>query len=82
MQFSSIWPIDRTLSGATTQGQSGPGSNGSEGLLSIPQSASITGTSPSGCLVLYPGHLLEESYLSAEIQSVYSTAPVDWAELI
>ena len=24
-QFSSIWPIDRTLSGATTLGQSGPG---------------------------------------------------------
>ena len=26
--FSSIWPIDRTLSGATTLGQSGPCSNG------------------------------------------------------
>ena len=25
--FSSIWTIDRTLSGATTPGQSGPGSN-------------------------------------------------------
>ena len=28
MSNSSIWPIDRTLSGATTLGQSGPGSNG------------------------------------------------------
>ena len=29
-QFSSIWPLDMTLSGATTPGQSGPGSNGNE----------------------------------------------------
>ena len=27
-QFNSIWPIDRTLSGATIPSQSGPGSNG------------------------------------------------------
>ena len=42
-QFSSIWPIERTLSGATTPGQSGPGSNGNKGVLCIPQSSSITG---------------------------------------
>ena len=41
--FSSIWPIDRTLSGATTPGQSGPGSDGNEGVLRIPQNSSITG---------------------------------------
>ena len=52
-QFSSIWPIDRTLSGATTPGQSGPGSNGNEGVLHIPQCSSITGASPSDCLVSY-----------------------------
>ena len=57
MQFSSIWPIDWTLSGATTSGQSGPGKIGNEGVLCIPQSSSITGTSPSDCLVSYPGHL-------------------------
>ena len=51
-------PIDRTLSGATTPGQSGPGSNGNEGVLRIPQGPSITGTSPSDCLVSYPGHSL------------------------
>ena len=55
---SSIWPIDRTLSGATTPGQIGPGSNGNEGVLCIPQSSSITAASPSDCLVSYPGHLL------------------------
>ena len=29
-QFSSIWPIDQTLSGATTPGQSESGSDGNE----------------------------------------------------
>ena len=45
--------MDRALSDATTPGQSGPGSNGNEGVLRIPQSPSITGTSPSDCLVSY-----------------------------
>ena len=67
--------MDQTLSGATTPDQSGPGSDGNGGLLRIPQSSSITGTSPSDCLVSYPGR-------SAEKQSVYSTAPVDWANRI
>ena len=82
MQFSSIEPIDRALSGATTPGQSGPGSDDNEGVLHIPQSSSIAGTSPSDCLVSYPGHSLGGvgSYPSAEKQSVYSTAfPADWA---
>ena len=35
-QFTSIWPIDRTLSSAATLGQSGPLSDGSEGVLHIP----------------------------------------------
>ena len=56
MQFSSIWPIERAISGATTPGQSGPVSDGNDGVLHIPQSSSITGTSPSDCLVLYPRH--------------------------
>ena len=74
MQFSSICLIDRTLSGATTLGQSGPGSDDNEGLHCIPQSSSITGTSRSGYLVSYPGHLLGEFYPFAEKQSVYSAA--------
>ena len=78
MQFSAIWPIDRTLSGITTLGQSGPGSDGNEGVLRIPQSSSITGTSPSDCLISYPGHSLGGCYPSAEVQSVYSTAAADW----
>ena len=47
MQFSSFLPIDETESGATTQGQSTRGSDDNEGILRIPQSSSITETSPS-----------------------------------
>ena len=72
-QFSSIWPIDKTLSGAFTAAQSWPGSNVNELVLRISQNTSITGTSPSDCLVSYPGHSLGETYASAEVQSVYST---------
>ena len=78
MSNSSIWPIDRTLSGATTPGQSGPGSNGNEEVLRIPQSFSITGATPSDFLVSYTGHPLEESYPLAEMQSVYSPVSADW----
>ena len=51
--FSSIWPIDRVRSDATTLGQSGPGSDGNEGVFRFPKNSSITGTSPSDCLVSY-----------------------------
>ena len=54
----SIRPIDRTLSGATTLGQSGPGNNGNDGVLHIPQ-ISKAGTSPSNGLMLYPGCSVE-----------------------
>ena len=83
MQFSSIWPIDRTLLGATTLGQSGPGSDSNGGILHIPPNSSITETSPSDCFVSYLRHLqvvvVGGSYPSAEMQSVYSTAPTNWA---
>ena len=49
-------PYIGPLSGATTPGQSGPGSDGNEGVLRIPQRSSIAGTSPSDCLVSYLGH--------------------------
>ena len=35
MQFSAIWLIDRSLSGAITPGQSGPWSDGNEGVPQI-----------------------------------------------
>ena len=37
-QFSSIWPEDRTISGATTPEQSAPESDGDKGVLRILQS--------------------------------------------
>ena len=77
MSNSSIWPIGKTLSGATTLGQIEPGSNGNEEVHYIPQSSSITGVSLSDCLVSYPGHLLKEFYLSTELQLVYFTAPAN-----
>ena len=65
-----------------TLGQSGPGSNGNEGVLLIPQ-GSRTGASPSDGLVSYLGHLLGGvSYpADAEMQLVYSTASADWAKI-
>ena len=59
-EFSSIWHIDKTLSGVTTPGLRWPGSDGNKELLRIPQSSNITGT-------WYPGHLLGEFYPSAEM---------------
>ena len=42
MLNSSISLIDRILSGAITPDQSGPGSDGNEEVLRVPQSSSIT----------------------------------------
>ena len=76
----SIWPIDRTLSSATTPGQRADGSDANEEVLCISQSSCITGELHHKigliwCLV----HLLQESYPSAEMQSMYTSVPVDWA---
>ena len=70
MSNSSIWPIDMTLSDATTSDQSG--------LRSIIQTSWITGASPN-CLVSYQGQSLCESHIFTEMQSVYSTAQDDCA---
>ena len=75
MPKSSIWLIDRTLSGATTPGQKGPGNDSNEDVLRIPQSLGNAGTSPSDCLVSYPRNSFGECYPSSEMQSVYSAAP-------
>ena len=50
--------MDRTLSGATTPSQSGPGRGGIKGVFHISQDSSITGASPSDCKMSYPGHPL------------------------
>ena len=58
--------IDRILLGATTPSQSRSGSDGNEGVLRIPQSSRVIGTSH---------YLGWGSYPSAKVLSVYSTAP-------
>ena len=84
MSNCSICPIERTLSGATTLGQSGPENNGNKEVLCILQSSSITGASVSDCLVSYPGHLSRGGggYPSVEMHSVYSTAPANWTSKV
>ena len=81
MSNSSIRPTDRTLSGTTTSGQSGPGNNDNEGILDNPQ-FSKAGALLSDGLMSYPWHSLEGSYPSEEPQSVYSTAQPDWAKYL
>ena len=60
----------RAISGATTPGQSGPGSNGNKGVPRILQSSSIAGTSPSDFLVSYPGHSLGGGVLQRYSQCI------------
>ena len=48
-------------------------------MIQFPQSSRITESLLSECLMSYSGHSLWESYLSAEMQLMYSTALVDWA---
>ena len=82
MSNRSIWPIDKTLSGASIAIQSIPRSDGNEGKLYTPQRYIITGTSLSDSLVSYPEHSLEASYPSAEKQSIYSAAPADYTKKV
>ena len=64
----------------TTLGLSEPGCSDNQGVLQILQN-SRTGASPWDCLILYPAHLSGDQR-PAEVQSVYSPAPADWAEII
>ena len=71
------------LSGSTTPGLNGPGSDGNDGVLRIPQSSANTGISLSDCLVTYTGQswyvCRGVSYPSAGIRYVYFTTHADWA---
>ena len=80
-QFSSVWPIGRTLSGATTLDHVHLGVMAMKRYSAIPQTPALLEPHNQICLVSYPEHPLGESYLSAEMRSVYSAAPVDWALL-
>ena len=79
MSYSSIWPTDRILSGAITSGQSRSGSDGSEvGTLHSPKIQHYWSLTIRLFSVI-SRTLVGESYPSAEMQSVCSTAPADLA---
>ena len=80
---SYFWLIDGTLTGSTPLGQNEPGSNSNEGVFHIPQ-RSKTRTSPSDAVYCHiqDSRWVGESYPSAEMQSVYSTASTDNAEFL
>ena len=94
MSNNSIWLIDKTLSRATTQSQSGAGRDDNEGVFRISESFIITRASASDCLMLYQEHSFESGpthlqrcirYIlqsqSTEPSSLRSTAPpniVEW----
>ena len=71
MPNNSIWPPDKTLSGATTPGQSGPGSNGNEEVLYIPQSSTDENLSLRWFDVIYRTHLGEVLPLCRDAVGVF-----------
>ena len=81
-QFSSIWTIDKTLSGATTLGQSGPESEGNKGYSTFPKALALLEPQHKIISVISRTLIGWGSYSSAEMQSVYFTAPADWATLV
>ena len=77
---SSIWLTDRTLSGATSPGQSGTREQWrDEGVTPYSLKSPRAWASLSDGLMLYPGHSLEGGLPpSPEMQSVYCILAVSW----
>ena len=76
MWSSSIWTIDRTLSGITPSGRNRSGSVGDKEVLWIPQSSSITGSLPSDGLMSYSGYSLRRDItLFRDAVGVFLTGP-------
>ena len=75
----SIWPIDRILSGATTLGQSEPGSYGNEEVLHILQSLRTRILISDG-LVSYPGHSLRRvlTFCRDAVSVFYGPRGLSW----
>ena len=81
MSNSSNLLIDRILSDASIPGQNGPGSDGNQRVLLITQSSKHYGSLTIRLYnVIYRSLVVGWGLtLSAEMQSVYSTAPADYA---
>ena len=60
-----------TLQDATTLGQSGPGSDGNDGVVCVPYNSSITGASPSDCSMSHPGLSLGVGVLSLSRRAIF-----------
>ena len=75
MPNNSIWPIDRSQSITTTPVFSGPRSNGNE---EVPYK-NLKDLTIRLFSVIPRKPIESGSYPSAKMQSVYSTAPADWA---
>ena len=81
-QFSSIWLIYRTLSGATISSQSGPWSDGQwTGTMHSPKLQHYWNLTIRLFCVISKTIVGGGSYPSAEKQSVYSIAPANWANI-
>ena len=77
VHFSSIWRIDRILSGSTSPGQSGPGSDGNQGsTLHSPKLQHYWNLTIRLFNVIFRKIVSRGSYSSVEKQSVYSTGLV------
>ena len=82
MSNGSIWPKDMKLSGAPLRAGVGPEAMAMKGLYSaFPKAPALLET----YLHIVNSHIQYTrwgmSYSSAEKQSVYSTAPTEWADL-
>ena len=75
--FSCIWPVHRTLSGATSLGQSGSRSDANKSFTRLHHYRSLT----IRLFWVISRILVGESYPSAEMPPVYSTALDDWTIL-
>ena len=58
------------------------GTDDNKEVLHIPKISSIIGASTSDLFSVISGHSLGKFYPSAEMHSMYSTAPADWAILM
>ena len=77
-QTCSIWPIDRTLSGATTPTWVDLGAMAMKGYSTFPKAKTLP--EPRHLTVSYCRHLFGGmSYSSVEMKPVCSMAPADWA---
>ena len=79
IQFSSFWPLDRTISDATSSGLSWYGSHGNKGVQHISQNSSIPGDLTIRLFSVIFRACIGGGLPSAEMQPVYSATPADWA---